>query len=67
MYGNQVSSYIAMRPGITGLWQVTARGDADFARRIELDCRYVREFSPFTDLMILIKTFKVVLTGSGAY
>ena len=66
LYGSQAVCYTAMRPGITGLWQVTARGDSDFNRRIELDCEYVRSFSPATDLRILMRTVWVVLAGVGA-
>ena len=66
-YGTQAACYTSMRPGITGLWQVTARGDADFARRIELDCEYVHRFSLPLDLWILLRTVSVVLSGRGAY
>jgi lipopolysaccharide/colanic/teichoic acid biosynthesis glycosyltransferase len=66
MYGRAVKWYSAMRPGITGLWQVTARGDGDFQRRIALDCLYVRGYHPAHDLLILLKTIKVVLSGRGA-
>jgi lipopolysaccharide/colanic/teichoic acid biosynthesis glycosyltransferase len=55
----------AMKPGITGLWQVEARGDADFDRWVELDLRYIREWSPLLDLKILIRTVPAVLRGSG--
>src|SRR5581483_4576534 len=66
-YGAQAACYASMRPGITGLWQVTARGDGDFGRRIELDCEYVRRFSLALDLSILLRTVGVVLSGRGAY
>lgn len=53
-------------PGITGLWQVTARQDPSFRRNLELDREYVERWSLWLDLRILIKTFQAVLQGSGA-
>ena len=52
-------------PGITGLWQVTARRDPSFQRSIELDCEYIRSWSLGMDARILLKTVKTVLRGSG--
>ena len=52
-------------PGITGLWQVTARRDPSFQRGIELDREYIRTWSLRSDLRILLKTFLAVLQGSG--
>jgi lipopolysaccharide/colanic/teichoic acid biosynthesis glycosyltransferase len=66
MYGRAAKWYLAMRPGITGLWQVTARGDSDFNRRIALDCHYVRTHRLWRDGWILLKTPWVVLSGRGA-
>jgi lipopolysaccharide/colanic/teichoic acid biosynthesis glycosyltransferase len=57
----------AMRPGITGLWQVSGRNEASFAERIALDVRYVRNWSAAMDLEILVRTIPVVLSGTGAY
>jgi lipopolysaccharide/colanic/teichoic acid biosynthesis glycosyltransferase len=52
-------------PGITGLWQVTARRDPSFERGMELDREYIRTWSLKTDLRILLKTFQAVVRGSG--
>ena len=52
-------------PGITGLWQVTARRDQSFQRGIELDREYIRTWSLWMDARILLKTVKAVLGGSG--
>jgi exopolysaccharide biosynthesis polyprenyl glycosylphosphotransferase len=54
-----------MTPGLTGLWQVTARRDPSFQRGMELDREYIRTWSLALDLRILLKTFQVVLRGSG--
>jgi len=52
-------------PGITGLWQVTARRDPSFQKSMKLDLKYIRTWSFGMDLRILFKTFAVVLNGSG--
>lgn len=66
-YGVAAVSYLAVRPGITGLWQVSGRSDTSYAERVALDCRYVREFSFWGDLRILLRTVPAVLAGRGAY
>jgi Sugar transferases involved in lipopolysaccharide synthesis len=67
LYGRSVRDYCAVRPGITGLWQVTARGNSDFRRRIALDCYYAKNCRPALDLGILLRTIVVVLRGTGAH
>jgi Undecaprenyl-phosphate galactose phosphotransferase WbaP len=66
-YGVAAINYMAVRPGITGLWQISGRSDTTYAERVQLDCRYVREFSFWGDLRILLKTVPAVLLGRGAY
>jgi exopolysaccharide production protein ExoY len=66
-YGRNVRTYLAAKPGITGLWQVTGRNDTDYRRRVVLDTYYVRNQNLLLDLYILLKTTRVVLGGSGAY
>lgn len=66
-YGRSVGMYLAARPGITGLWQVTGRNDTDYHRRVQLDTYYVRHQNLLLDLYILLKTTGVVLGGTGAY
>ena len=56
----------SMKPGITGLWQVSGRSETSDAARIELDRQYVNEWSLLLDFVILLKTIKVVLSGRGA-
>ena len=65
-YADQIEHYAAVRPGITGLWQVSGRSDCDYDQRVQLDTRYVREWSFFGDLVILIKTVKVVILRTGS-
>ncbi len=59
--------YYEVRPGITGLWQVSGRNDTDYKRRVFLDTAYAINWSLWIDLVILIKTVKVVLKREGAY
>ncbi len=66
-YGRSVGTYLAAKPGITGLWQVTGRNNTDYRRRVVLDTYYVRNQNLLLDLYILAKTTGVVLGGSGAY
>ena len=54
-----------VKPGITGLWQVTARRDPSFQRGMELDREYIRTWSLMSDARILLKTFLAVVRGSG--
>lgn len=58
--------YIRVRPGITGLWQISGRSNTSFAERVELDRKYVRRQSLLVDLAILVQTIPVVLRREGA-
>jgi len=56
-----------MKPGITGLWQVSARSKTSFDEMVRLDIRYVNAWSLWLDLRLILKTPKVVLSGEGAF
>lgn len=56
-----------VRPGLTGLWQVSGRANTSFAERVALECTYVAQHSLRLDLYILVRTVWVVLSGDGAY
>ncbi|TSC93418.1 MAG: exopolysaccharide biosynthesis polyprenyl glycosylphosphotransferase [Candidatus Berkelbacteria bacterium Licking1014_7] len=58
---------LGIKPGITGLWQVSGRSDLDFDEWVRLDVYYIENWSLWLDLIILIKTIGVVLKGRGAY
>ena len=64
--GSKRSLILAVKPGITGLWQVSGRNNMEFEQRVSLDAWYVRNWNLWTDFIILIKTVKVVLTQKGA-
>lgn len=56
-----------VRPGMTGLWQVSGRSNLSWEESLRLDLRYVDNWSPIGDLVILMRTFKAVVVSSGAY
>jgi lipopolysaccharide/colanic/teichoic acid biosynthesis glycosyltransferase len=60
------ASYLALRPGLTGLWQVSGRSRIEFPERAHLDERYLASCGPWTDAKILLRTPVVVVTGLGA-
>jgi Undecaprenyl-phosphate galactose phosphotransferase WbaP len=66
-YAEDVSYYLQVRPGMTGLWQVSGRNNVDYETRVALDAWYVRNWSLWNDIIILLKTVKVVLARDGAY
>lgn len=66
-YGSCFNLYKQVKPGITGLWQVSGRNDVSYYRRVRMDEYYVRNWSIWMDLYILVKTIFVVLSGKGAY
>ena len=66
-YADHVRRRLVVKPGITGLWQVSGRSDLSWDETVRLDLRYVESWSLALDLQILWKTFSVLFEGSGAY
>ena len=68
-YGESYNKVISIKPGITGLWQVSGRNNLSYKRRVILDCLYVENISPLLDLRIIIRTFGVMFfpNDRGAY
>ncbi len=66
-YGDRLGLYMSVRPGITGLWQVSGRNDVSYEQRVSLDTWYVDNWSIWNDLVIIFKTTFVVLYRKGAY
>jgi exopolysaccharide production protein ExoY len=60
-YGSHVGEYLQARPGLTGLWQVSGRSSTDYAERVSLDSHYVRNWSPWLDFVILLRTVIAVM------
>lgn len=66
-YESHVRRRLDVRPGVTGLWQVSGRSDLSWEDTVRLDLYYVDNWSILQDASILVKTFRAVLTSSGAY
>jgi len=66
-YGAHIEEYLRVRPGLTGLWQVSGRSDISYQHRVVLDVRYVREWSLWRDFVIIFKTIPALLRSSGSY
>lgn len=65
--GDKKEYILEAKPGITGLWQVSGRNELTFEERLSMDVWYVLNWSVWLDVVILLKTVKVVLKKSGAY
>jgi len=65
--GESFETIAKVRPGITGLWQVSGRSEIDFCKRVEMDVWYIRNWNLWMDIVILTKTAKAVLAKEGAY
>ncbi len=66
-YGSSISHYARVRPGMTGMWQVSGRSQVTFAERIKWDEYYIRNWSIWLDLYIMARTVWVVLKSDGSY
>ncbi len=66
-YGDSFSYYCRVKPGLTGLWQVSGRSKLTYDARVAIDCHYVNRWSLSGDLLILLKTFRSVVNQDGAY
>ena len=59
--------YLSVRPGLTGLWQVSGRSDTSYTDRVALDCAYIANMSITSDVGLLIRTVGVLIQRNGAY
>lgn len=66
-YGSAIQDYLAVRPGLTGQWQISGRNDTGYDERVQLDQEYVRNISFTRDLTIILHTFRVVAQRRGSY
>ena len=67
LYGVDMRRCFLVKPGLTGLWQVSGRSDLSWDDSVRIDVRYVENWSLAYDFQILAKTARAVLKGSGAY
>ena len=66
-YEETYQLYSRVTPGVTGLWQISGRNHTTYEERVAYDAYYVRNWSLWLDIYILLRTIKVVLTRNGAY
>lgn len=66
LYGDALRAYVSVRPGLTGPWQVGGRNDLTFEQRVRLEAAYAGSMSLATDLRIMLRTVRVVISGRGA-
>ncbi len=65
-YGENFAYIFSVKPGLSGMWQVSGRSDTDYAERVALDSYYIQNWSLWLDIWLICKTIGVVLTGKGA-
>jgi len=66
-YGDDFDRIFSIKPGLTGLWQVSGRSDTNYNARISYDTYYLQSWSVWLDLWIILKTFGSIIFGKGAY
>ena len=66
-YDDIAARRLLLKPGMTGLWQVTGRSETSWQRNVELDLYYVENWSLSLDLVIAVRTLVAVLSGRGAF
>lgn len=66
-YGSSFADYCSVRPGLTGLWQVSGRNNTTYEERVRLDRQYARSKSFLFDLQIILRTFSAVISARGAH
>lgn len=66
-YGEHADELLTVKPGITGLWQISGRSDLAPGERVRLDMQFIRTHTTWTDFKLLLMTFPTVMRGRGAY
>jgi lipopolysaccharide/colanic/teichoic acid biosynthesis glycosyltransferase len=66
-YGRWGLNLHTVKPGITGLWQTSGRSELTYEERVRLDMRYIRNYSIWVDIQIMVQTIPAVLMSKGAY
>jgi lipopolysaccharide/colanic/teichoic acid biosynthesis glycosyltransferase len=66
-YGRRIANYYRVKPGITGIWQVSGRNDVEYRTRIAMDCLYAKSVRPSLYLWLVVATVPAVLSRRGSY
>lgn len=66
-YGRWDKNLLTVKPGLSGLWQVSGRSDVSYEERVNMDMQYIRNYSAWLDIQLFFQTIAVVLKGDGAY
>jgi len=66
-FGRWRHNLLTVKPGLTGLWQISGRSDLGYEERVRLDMNYIRNYTIWLDLKILLNTVAAVARGKGAY
>lgn len=66
-YGDAAKLYCSVKPGITGLWQVSGRSDTTYEERVKMDCWYVQNSNIWLDIRLLLRTVSAVISKRGSY
>jgi exopolysaccharide biosynthesis polyprenyl glycosylphosphotransferase len=66
-YGKWDMNLLTVKPGLSGLWQVSGRSDLSYEERVQLDMQYIRNYTIWLDLQLCMQTIQVTLKGKGAY
>ncbi len=67
LYGKEIETILSLKPGLTGLWQISGRNQLPLEKRIELDLEYVKKNNLRLDLLILAKTIPEIFVSKGAF
>jgi exopolysaccharide biosynthesis polyprenyl glycosylphosphotransferase len=66
-FGRWQHNLLTVRPGLTGLWQISGRSNLSYEERVRLDMHYIRNYSVWLDLHIIVRTLPALISGRGAY
>jgi len=66
-YGRRIAAYYRVKPGITGLWQVSGRNDVEYRTRVAMDCLYAKSVRPSLYIYLVVATVPAVLSRRGSY